>query len=51
MLEVPELKRRLTEQGADPASSTPEAFATLVKSDLARWSKVVKTTGLAGIDR
>ena len=51
MLDVPELRRRLIEQGADPASSTPEEFAVLVKADLAKWIKVVKATGLAAAER
>ena len=51
MLDVPELRRRLIEQGADPASSTPEEFAALVKADLAKWIKVVKATGLAAAER
>ena len=51
MLEAPDLRRRLTEQGADPASSTPDAFAALVKADAARWAKVVKATGVATTER
>jgi len=51
MLEVPELRQRLIDQGADPASSTPEEFGALVKTDLARWTKVVKATGVASGDR
>lgn len=51
MLEGTKLRRRLVEQGADPASSTPEEFGTLVKSDLARWVKVVKATGVANAER
>jgi tripartite-type tricarboxylate transporter receptor subunit TctC len=46
MLEVPELRQRLIDQGADPASSTPEELAALVRTDLARWTKVVQTTGI-----
>ena len=51
MLESPDLRKRLVDQGADPASSTPEAFGALVKSDLARWIKVVKATGVANAER
>jgi tripartite-type tricarboxylate transporter receptor subunit TctC len=51
MLEAPELRQRLVDQGADPASSTPEEFGALVKADLARWTKVVKATGVASGDR
>lgn len=45
ILAVPELRRKLAGQGADPATNTPEQFAAYVKSELARWSKVVKDTG------
>jgi tripartite-type tricarboxylate transporter receptor subunit TctC len=45
IVETPEIRSRMIDQGADPATNTPEEFAALVKSDLARWTKVVKTTG------
>jgi tripartite-type tricarboxylate transporter receptor subunit TctC len=51
MLEGTELRKRLVDQGADPAGSTPEEFGTLVKFDLARWKKVVIATGVASADR
>jgi len=51
MLGQPDMRQRLVEQGADPAGGTPEEFATLIKSDLARWIKVVKATGVASDDR
>jgi tripartite-type tricarboxylate transporter receptor subunit TctC len=51
MLESPELRQRLTDQGADPASSTPEEFGALVKADFARWTKVVKATGVGSADK
>ena len=51
MLEVPELRQRLIDQGADPASSTPEEFGALVKADFARWKQVVKATGVASSER
>jgi tripartite-type tricarboxylate transporter receptor subunit TctC len=51
MLESPELRQRLTDQGADPASSTPEEFGALVKADYARWTKVVKATGVGSADK
>ncbi|MBI3936971.1 MAG: tripartite tricarboxylate transporter substrate binding protein [Betaproteobacteria bacterium] len=45
ILAVPELRRKLAAQGADPATNTPEQFAAYVKSELARWGKVVQATG------
>jgi tripartite-type tricarboxylate transporter receptor subunit TctC len=46
ILQVPETRQRLMDQGADPASNTPEEFAILIKNDLARWIKVVRATGV-----
>jgi tripartite-type tricarboxylate transporter receptor subunit TctC len=40
-----ELKSRLSTQGADAAGGTPEEFAKLIRSDLAKWAKVVKESG------
>src|SRR4051812_28311244 len=45
IVEAPDVRQRLIEQGADPVSDTPEQFAAYVKSELARWTKVVKDTG------
>lgn len=44
-LQSPELKKKLGDQGADVAGSTPEQFGKLVRDDLARWGKVVKESG------
>ena len=44
-LRVPELAKRLSDEGADPAGSTPEQFAALIKDDIPRWGKVVKESG------
>jgi len=43
---LPEVKENLGKQGMDVVTSTPEQFAALVKSDLARWGKLVKDTGI-----
>jgi tripartite-type tricarboxylate transporter receptor subunit TctC len=44
-LQVPELRKKLGDEGADPAGGTPEQFAALIKDDIARWGKVVKESG------
>jgi tripartite-type tricarboxylate transporter receptor subunit TctC len=46
MLSVPEVSQRLIDMGADPASSSPEELAAYVESELARWGKVVRDTGI-----
>ena len=48
---LPEVRQRFVNEGAEPAPDTPEQFAALVKSDLARWTKVVNTTGVGRQDR
>jgi tripartite-type tricarboxylate transporter receptor subunit TctC len=45
ILELPDVRQRLIDQGADPAGNTPEEFAAFVKSELMRWGKVIKDTG------
>jgi tripartite-type tricarboxylate transporter receptor subunit TctC len=40
-----EMKERLTSLGVEPAPSTPEQLAKLVRDDLLRWSKIVKDSG------
>ena len=45
ILANPEVRQRLIDQGADPASNTPEEFAAYVKSEMARWGQVVRSTG------
>ena len=44
-LQSPGLRKKLGDQGADVAGSTPEQFGKLVRDDLARWGKVVKESG------
>ncbi len=44
-LKQPELNKRLSDEGADPAGGTPEQFAALIKEEIPRWGKVVKESG------
>jgi tripartite-type tricarboxylate transporter receptor subunit TctC len=41
----PEVRRRLTEQGAHPVGNKPEEFAKLLREEVARWREVVKVSG------
>jgi tripartite-type tricarboxylate transporter receptor subunit TctC len=45
-LESPEMKRTLLEAGADPMSSTPAEFATLMKSEAAAMAKAVQAANV-----
>lgn len=44
-LQVPELKKKLNDQGAEVLGGTPEQFGTLMKKDIVRWSAAVKASG------
>jgi tripartite-type tricarboxylate transporter receptor subunit TctC len=46
ILEAPEMKERLTKSGAEVTTSTPEAFALYLKSETAKWTKVLKDAGI-----
>jgi tripartite-type tricarboxylate transporter receptor subunit TctC len=45
-LKNPDLVEKLSAQGVEPHHSSPEQFAALIRSDLAKWSKVIKAMGL-----
>ena len=42
----PQMKERLQSQGADPLSGTPQQLADLVKSELAKFAKIVKAANI-----
>ena len=42
---LPELQDRYTALGMDLAGGTPEEFGAFLKSELAKWSQVVKLSG------
>ncbi|HKE42017.1 MAG TPA: tripartite tricarboxylate transporter substrate binding protein [Casimicrobiaceae bacterium] len=44
-LKIPELRDTLVQQGADPVASTPEEFAAYMRSETAKWAKVVRASG------
>jgi tripartite-type tricarboxylate transporter receptor subunit TctC len=43
-----EFAERIAADGAEPAGGTPEAFAALVHTEIAKWAAVVRHAGLAG---
>ena len=46
VLNAPEMREKLSDQGLEPVTGTPEQFAELIRTDLARWAKVIKTAGI-----
>jgi tripartite-type tricarboxylate transporter receptor subunit TctC len=42
VIELPDVKAKLLEQGGDTVGSTPEALGKVVKSELHRWGEVIR---------
>jgi tripartite-type tricarboxylate transporter receptor subunit TctC len=45
-LAMPELKERFVAMGAELVSSTPEEFDAYIRSETAKWGKVIKDVGI-----
>ena len=45
ILHLPDVVERLSAQGAEPVGSTPEEFAAYIRSETAKWAKVVRESG------
>ena len=46
VLKDPEVRNRYATLGIEPVGNTPEQFGAQIRTDLARWEKVVKTAGI-----
>ena len=45
-LQGAEFRKRLASEGAEPVSGTPEEFGRLIRSDIEKFSRVVKAAGI-----
>lgn len=45
-LKLPEMRERYTALGAEALSSTPEAFDAFIRTEMAKWEKVLKASGM-----
>ena len=46
VMSAPEIRERFSQQGIDPETSTPEQFAQLIREEYARWTKVIRASGI-----
>ena len=46
ILNLPDVRERLVGLGAEPVGDTPEEFAKFIKSEAAKWGKVIKALNL-----
>lgn len=45
-IKAPDTRERMAGMGLDPLTSTPEQFADFIKSEIARWTKVIKAADI-----
>ncbi len=45
-LALPDMREKLAQAGVDAESSTPEALGQLLRSDVAKWAKIIKSQGI-----
>lgn len=46
VLQVSEIRARITADGAEPVGNTPDEFSAFVKSETVKWGKVAKRAGI-----
>ncbi len=46
VLQTPDARRRLTDAGVLPTSSSPESFAAYIATETARWGKLIRANGI-----
>ena len=46
IMALPDIKEKLAAQGADPLISTPEQLAALIRAEIAKFAKIVKTANI-----
>lgn len=45
IMRMPDVREQLLPQGIEPVTNTPEEFAALIHTEIAKWSELVKKTG------
>ena len=45
-IQDPDTKARMARESADPLPSTPEEYGAYLRSELERWTRVIKTAGV-----
>ena len=46
IMNLPDIHAQFTNEGADPVGDKPEEFALKIRSDIAKWGKVIKAVGI-----
>jgi tripartite-type tricarboxylate transporter receptor subunit TctC len=46
IMSMPDTKKRLAAEGAEPINTTPEQFAKHIQAEIAKWGKVTREAGI-----
>ncbi|MBI3937434.1 MAG: tripartite tricarboxylate transporter substrate binding protein, partial [Betaproteobacteria bacterium] len=46
VLRLPEIRKRLLIDGAEPVGNSPQEFAAVIRADIAKWARVIKAAGI-----
>ncbi len=46
IMALPDIRQRVTDTGAEIIASSPQQFTALVKSEVTRWTRVIKAAGI-----
>lgn len=46
LLKMPAMRERFATEGAEPSGTSPEAFAAIIKNEVAKWAKVIRAAGI-----
>ena len=46
VLNLPDVRERMSAEGASPAGGTPQQFATLVRSEVDKWRRIIQQAGV-----
>ncbi len=46
ILRLPDIRERILATGNEPAPTTPEEFGNFIKSEVAKWTRVIKDSGI-----
>jgi tripartite-type tricarboxylate transporter receptor subunit TctC len=49
ILQTPEIRKEISEEGGEAAFTTPEQFATFIQAEQIRWSALVRESGIAKV--
>ena len=46
VLQIPSVRSRLMDEGGDVVGSTPEQYGKAIRTELAKWTRLVKAAGI-----